>query len=151
MVAVELVAEAAEGDLGAARDRSGAEIELDGGRVADVQVGPGRRDRLRDGMVMFREPLQSCARAGDATPTASTTAAAAATRPSDSFTRNACMCILLVIVQLAAWPTLMVASADSCPITDAPLLLPSRGVNNFLRPPSTAEGCIRPGIARGAR
>src|SRR5438093_4782640 len=108
-------------------------------------------------MVMFREPLQSCARAGDATPTASTTAAAAATRPSDSFTRNACICILLVIVQLAAWPTLIVASADSCPITDAPFLLPSRGVNNFLRPPVDRRGlhsaghCTRCKVARDYR
>src|SRR5439155_3854690 len=47
VIAVELVAEAAEGDLGATRNRPGAEIELDGRGIADVEVGPGRRDRLR--------------------------------------------------------------------------------------------------------
>src|SRR5207247_3160911 len=46
-VADELVAEAAERDLRPPGDRPGAEIELDGRRVTDVQEGPGRRDRHR--------------------------------------------------------------------------------------------------------
>src|SRR5256885_15351897 len=42
-------------------------------------------------MLMFRAPLQSCAWAGDARPTASITAAAAANRSSDLLTRFACI------------------------------------------------------------